>query len=151
MGILRTHNVASSELAWYAQLVEHCTGVAEVMGSNPVQAGEFFRALISQLLKLCAYCCDDQAYLNIILRHSVMWIFIYSLVFFTFYRYTTNSQPGQLPVSLTAQLVEHCTNVQWKFSVRNISRQSFRVEYYFLSTLCECDSNFPKAKRFSRQ
>ena len=30
------------------QLVEHCTGIAEVMGSNPVQA------LISQLLKLCA-------------------------------------------------------------------------------------------------
>ena len=29
-----------------AQLVEHCTGIAEVMGSNPVQA------LISQLLKL---------------------------------------------------------------------------------------------------
>ena len=28
-----------------AQLVEHCTGIAEVM--------EFFQALISQLLKLC--------------------------------------------------------------------------------------------------
>ena len=31
-----------------AQLVEHCTGIGEVMGLNPVQA------LISQLLKLCA-------------------------------------------------------------------------------------------------
>ena len=28
-------------------LVEHCTGVAEVMGLNPIQA------LISQLVKLC--------------------------------------------------------------------------------------------------
>ena len=38
-----------------AQLVEHCTGIAEVMGSNPVQAWIFFQALISQLLnKLCA-------------------------------------------------------------------------------------------------
>ena len=36
-----------------AQLVEHCTGIAEVMGSNPVQAYVFFQALISQLLKLC--------------------------------------------------------------------------------------------------
>ena len=33
-----------------AQLVEHCTGIAEVMGSNPVQARIFFRL---QLPKLC--------------------------------------------------------------------------------------------------
>ena len=26
-----------------AQLVEHCTGIAEVLGSNPVQAWIFFR------------------------------------------------------------------------------------------------------------
>ena len=26
-----------------AQLVEHCTGIAEVMGSNPIQARIFFR------------------------------------------------------------------------------------------------------------
>ena len=26
-----------------AQLVEHCTGIAEVMGSNPVQAWIFFK------------------------------------------------------------------------------------------------------------
>ena len=36
-----------------AQFVEHCTGIAGVMGSNPVQAWIFFQALISQLLKLC--------------------------------------------------------------------------------------------------
>ena len=36
-----------------AQLVEHCTGIAEVMGSNPVQAWIFFQALILKLLKLC--------------------------------------------------------------------------------------------------
>ena len=32
-----------------AQLVEHCTGIVEVMGSNPLQA------LISQLLKQLNY------------------------------------------------------------------------------------------------
>ena len=38
-----------------AQLVEHCTRIAEVMGPNPVQAWIFFfQALISQLLKFCA-------------------------------------------------------------------------------------------------
>ena len=36
-----------------AHSVEHCTVVAEVMGSNPVQAWIFFQALISQLLKFC--------------------------------------------------------------------------------------------------
>ena len=33
------------------QLVEHCTGIAEVMGSNPVQAWIFFQAFFSLLRK----------------------------------------------------------------------------------------------------
>ena len=42
-------------VGFIAQSVEHCTGIAEVMGSNPVQACIFFfQAVISQLLKLCA-------------------------------------------------------------------------------------------------
>ena len=41
-----------------AQLVEHCTGIAEVMGSNPVQAWNFFQAFFSQLLKLRSNCED---------------------------------------------------------------------------------------------
>ena len=35
-----------------AQLVEHRTGIAEVMGSNPVEALNFFQASSFQLLKL---------------------------------------------------------------------------------------------------
>ena len=34
-----------------AQLVEHCTSNAEVMGSNPVQAWIFFQALFLHFLK----------------------------------------------------------------------------------------------------
>ena len=34
-----------------ALLVEHCTGIAEVMGPNPAQADNIFQALFSQLLK----------------------------------------------------------------------------------------------------
>ena len=43
-----------------AQLVEHCTGIAEVMGSNQVTAYFFFffDAFFSQLLKLRTYCED---------------------------------------------------------------------------------------------
>ena len=36
-GILRARKVASL----IAQLVKHCMGIAEVMGSNPVQANSF--------------------------------------------------------------------------------------------------------------
>ena len=35
-----------------AQLVERCTGVAEVMGSNPVQAWIFFRSYFQQLVSV---------------------------------------------------------------------------------------------------
>ena len=35
-----------------AQLVEHRTGIAEVMGSNPVEALIFFQASSFQLLKI---------------------------------------------------------------------------------------------------
>ena len=37
-----------------AQLVEHCTSIAEVMDMNLVQAWNFSQALISLLIKLCA-------------------------------------------------------------------------------------------------
>ena len=36
-----------------AELVEHCTGIAEVMGSIPVQASIFFQAFFSPLLLSC--------------------------------------------------------------------------------------------------
>ena len=41
-----------------AQLVEHHTGIAEVMGLNPVEALIFFQASSFQLLKLEIHCED---------------------------------------------------------------------------------------------
>ena len=41
-GILRTHKKKQLPVGLEAQLVEHCTGMAEVMGSNPVRIF-FFR------------------------------------------------------------------------------------------------------------
>ena len=43
-----------------AQLVEHCTGVAEVMGSNPVEAWFFFRLKFHNCLSYVDN-CDDQS------------------------------------------------------------------------------------------
>ena len=46
-----------------AQLVEHRTGIAEVTGSNPVEALIFFRLLISSCLNWKIY-CDDHSSLS---------------------------------------------------------------------------------------
>ena len=46
-------NCVTSKLSW----LEHCTGIAEVMGSNPVESPEFFR-FMRQLLKLSSKCED---------------------------------------------------------------------------------------------
>ena len=42
-----------SKIRW----LEHCTGIAEVMGSNPLESPEFFR-FMRQLLKLSSKCKD---------------------------------------------------------------------------------------------
>ena len=46
-----------------AQLVEHRTGIAEVMGSNPVEALIFFRLLLSSCLNWKIH-CDDHTSLS---------------------------------------------------------------------------------------
>ena len=46
-----------------AQLVEHRTGIAEVMGSSPVEALIFFRLLLSNCLNWKIY-CDDHSLLS---------------------------------------------------------------------------------------
>ena len=46
-----------------AQLVEHRTGIAEVTGSNPVEALIFFRFLLSNCLNWKIY-CDDHSSLS---------------------------------------------------------------------------------------
>ena len=46
-----------------AQLVEHCTGIAEVTGSNPVEALIFFKLLLSNCLNWKIY-CDDHSSLS---------------------------------------------------------------------------------------
>ena len=49
-----------------AQLVEHRTGIAEVMGSNPVEALIFFfRLLLSSCLNWKIYCDDHSSLVSI--------------------------------------------------------------------------------------
>ena len=44
-----------------AQLVEHRTGIAEVTGSNPVEALIFFRLLLSSCLNWKTHCEDHSS------------------------------------------------------------------------------------------
>ena len=64
------------ELGFIAQLVEHRTGIAEVMGSNPVEALIFFfRLLLSNCLNWKIY-CDDHTSLSTITAVQI-WIISY--------------------------------------------------------------------------
>ena len=62
-----------------AQLVEHLTGIAEVMGSNPVEALIFFMLLLSNCLNWKIY-CDDHTSLS---STTAVQIWIISYIYFT--------------------------------------------------------------------
>ena len=54
------------------QLVERCTGITEVKGSNPVQAWILFRVSFRNC-KSCVYNCDDLSSNNSSLCSSHIW------------------------------------------------------------------------------
>ena len=56
-----------------AQSVEHCTGITEVMGLNPVEASEFFSGLCLYLLKLL-HNCEDHFLFCMIMFHSSFYL-----------------------------------------------------------------------------
>ena len=59
-----------------AQLVEHRTGIAEVTGSNPVEALIFFRLLLSNCLNWKIYCNDHSSLSSTTAVH--IWIISYT-------------------------------------------------------------------------
>ena len=65
-----------------AQLVEHRTGIAEVMGSNPVEALIFFLLLLSSCLNWKIYCVDHSS-LSSTTTVQIMNYFIYTSLHFT--------------------------------------------------------------------
>ena len=90
-----------------AQFVEHCTDIAEVTGSNPVQARIFFRLSFPNCLSCLV---TARIFLLFDLSSAFQNIcFIYLHLFIHLHGYITNSQYDQRTVGLIAQLVEHCT------------------------------------------
>ena len=59
-----------------AQLVERCTGIAEVMGSNPVRAWNFFQVLFTTTRFLSVLSYEDLLIWSLY-RSANMWIIIY--------------------------------------------------------------------------
>ena len=55
-----------------AHLVERCTGIAEIKGSNPVQAW-IFSGFLFATAKSCVYNCDDLPSYNSSPRSSHIW------------------------------------------------------------------------------
>ena len=51
-----------TKLFFIAQLVEHRTGITEVMGLNPVEALIFFRLLLSSCLNWNIYCDNHSSH-----------------------------------------------------------------------------------------
>ena len=94
-----------------SQLVEHRTGIAEVMGSNPVEGPIFFRLLLSNCLNWKIY-CDDHTSLS---SHTAVQIWIISYIYFTWFHCTGRNELNKLTLlpmcGFIAQLVEHRTGI----------------------------------------
>ena len=73
--------IRASMCGFIAQLVEHRTGIAEVMGSNPVEALIFFRLLLPNCLNWKIY-CDDHTSLS---SHTAVQIWIISYMFHIYF------------------------------------------------------------------
>ena len=94
-----------------AQLVEHRTGIAEVTGSNPVEALIFFRLLLSNCLNWKIH-CDDHSSLSSITAVQIYELFHIYLHHFTPYgRYELNKLTSLPICGIIAQLVEHRTGI----------------------------------------
>ena len=55
-----------------ANLIGYCSGIAEVMGSNPVQAWLVFQALIHYCSNRVHY-CEDRFQIHVFIRSSHIW------------------------------------------------------------------------------
>ena len=93
-----------------AQLVEHCTRIAEVMGSNPVEALIFFRLLLSSCLNWKIY-CNDHTSLSSTTAVQYELFHIYFTSFHCTGRYELNKLTLLPMCGFIAQLVEHRTGI----------------------------------------
>ena len=94
-----------------AQLVEHRTGIAEVTGSNPVEALIFFfRLLLSSCQNWKIHCEDHSSLSSITAVHMNYFIYTFIISLHTG-RYELNKLTSLPMCGFIAQLVEHRTGI----------------------------------------
>ena len=93
-----------------AQLVEHRTGIAEVTGSNPVEALIFFRLLLSNCLNWKIY-CDDHSSLDLQPQYKYELFHIYFTSLHCTGKHELNKLTSLPMCGFIAQLVEHRTGI----------------------------------------
>ena len=120
-----------------AQLVEHCTGIAEVMDSNPVQAWIFFQAFFSQLLKLRSNCEDLSSIWSFIRSSNICFIYLHSFIHPSrvYYERTIWPAPSWLDSSVGRALHRHCRGHGFE------SHSSLNFFQAFFSQLLKLHSN----------
>ena len=96
--------------AFIAQLVEHRTGIAEVTGSNPIEALIFFR-LLSNCLNLKINCDDHSSLRSTTTVHICIISYIVRVIFTPHWRYELNKLTSLPMCGFIAQLVEHRTGI----------------------------------------
>ena len=93
-------------------MVEHRTGIAEVTGSNPVEALIFFRLLLSSCLNWKIHCDDHSSLSSITAQFKYMNYFIYTYIISLLTgRYEHNKLTSLPMCGFIAQLVEHRTGI----------------------------------------
>ena len=93
-----------------AQLVEHRTGIAEVTGSNPVEALIFFRLLLSNCLNWKIY-CDDHSSLHLQPQYKYELFHIYFISLHCTGKYELKKLTSLPMCGFIAQLGEHRTGI----------------------------------------
>ena len=118
------------------QLVEHCTSIAEVMGSNPIWAWTFFRSyfhyylisvhdwgdcfhinlFICTLVHDCEYmkiiCVKASIFTSLsVVRIYEFHIHVFTVIYSSLHRIIWNQHNDHLSVGLLAQLIEYCTGI----------------------------------------
>ena len=107
-GAKPTHD--RSHVALIAQLVEHWTGNAKIVGSNPIQSLKFFQVIFPVVLSLHSHLSFFH-YLIATVGHLLPWNSYTWAEYYVHWTYRGKSTHDRTHVALISQLVEHCTGI----------------------------------------
>ena len=126
------------------QLVERCTGIAEVMGSNPVQAWMFFSGLIFTTAQVVFSTAKISFIFTSLSAVQIYDFYIFTVVYSSLHGFIWNQHNGQLPVGLLAQLVGHCTGIAEVMGSNPVQAWIFFRPYfhYYSSSVHNCEDRF---------